>query len=38
MREESIQQDTVQIQDESEIVCVMCEGVHGNNTNCQRND
>lgn len=23
---------------ETDIICPMCEGSHGNNTNCQRND
>lgn len=25
-------------QADQEVVCVLCEGQHGNNTNCQRND
>ncbi len=23
---------------ESDIICMLCEGSHGNNTQCQRND
>jgi hypothetical protein len=33
----SVQQCLEEIQEE-DVVCFLCEGQHGNNSNCQRND
>jgi hypothetical protein len=38
MREETIQQNLIELQDENKFICPLCEGSHGNNSNCQRND
>jgi hypothetical protein len=37
MNEVSLPQVLTEMQ-ENEVVCVMCEGSHGNNSNCQRMD
>ena len=34
----SIEQCVEQTQVDQEIVCILCDGTHGNNSNCQRND
>lgn len=35
MSEYSIEHDFIEKQQEEEIVCILCEGKHGNNTLCQ---
>lgn len=35
MDKNSVQQCVLETQDEKEIVCILCEGSHGNNTLCQ---
>ncbi len=36
MREETIQYLYLQRQDENEFICPLCEGSHGNNSQCQQ--
>jgi hypothetical protein len=38
MHDESVTYSYDEKQANQEVVCILCEGTHGNNTNCQRND
>ncbi len=36
MRKQTIQQIFIELQDEKEFICPLCEGTHGNNSLCQQ--
>lgn len=38
MNNPSIEQYFEETQVNQEVVCILCDGTHGNNSNCQRND